>query len=66
MSQSLKGITATTISESSETAKSNDNDTNLVRRRSSSVDLNANQEIPAAMHITGSTNDFGLGVTSWW
>lgn len=38
----------------------------LLRRRSSSIGLSPDQEIPAAMQITGSMRDFGLGLISWW
>jgi DNA-directed RNA polymerase III subunit RPC8 len=63
VTQTVKGVTATTTSESSaaETGQGH-----LVRRRSSSIGLGSEQDAPAAMQITGSTNDFGLGVTSWW
>lgn len=73
LKQTTKGITATTTSESSELPRNTEvvkvegsSTVPLVRRRSSSVDLTNEQEAPAAMQITGSTNDFGLGVTSWW
>lgn len=63
VTQTTKGVTATTTSESSAADASN---AALVRRRSSSVDVASEEEAPAAMQIAGSTNDFGLGVISWW
>jgi DNA-directed RNA polymerase III subunit RPC8 len=63
VSQTAKGFTATTTSEISASETGN---VPLVRRRSSSIGLGADESAPAAMQITGSTNDFGLGVTSWW
>jgi hypothetical protein len=38
----------------------------LVRRRSSSIGLAPDEEVPAVMQIIGAANDFGLGLTSWW
>lgn len=63
VTQTVKGFTATTTSEISASETGN---VPLVRRRSSSIGLGADESAPAAMQITGSTNDFGLGVTSWW
>lgn len=37
-----------------------------VRRRSSSMGLSPEDEIPAVMQIIGAMNDFGLGLISWW
>lgn len=37
-----------------------------LRRRSSSMGLAPDDEIPAIMQITGAMNDFGLGLISWW
>eukprot|EP00612_Vaucheria_litorea_P006232 CAMPEP_0171481032 /NCGR_PEP_ID=MMETSP0946-20130122/6471_1 /TAXON_ID=109269 /ORGANISM="Vaucheria litorea, Strain CCMP2940" /LENGTH=149 /DNA_ID=CAMNT_0012012461 /DNA_START=362 /DNA_END=808 /DNA_ORIENTATION=- len=36
------------------------------RRRSSSVDSTVQSSIPPCMKIIGSTNEDGLGMTSWW
>lgn len=68
----MKGITATTTSESQDptgniTANSVANGTvPLLRRRSSSIGLSPEDEVPAVMQIIGAMNDFGLGLTSWW
>jgi hypothetical protein len=37
-----------------------------LRRRSSSVDLGAEEEAPAPMQIVGAINEDGLGLVSWW
>lgn len=37
-----------------------------LRRRSSSVDLNESEKVPASMHIVASICEDGLGLTSWW
>lgn len=66
LTQTTKGTTATTTQESATADAAKLDGAPLVRRRSSSVDLNNDQEPPAAMQVTGSTNDFGLGVISWW
>lgn len=36
------------------------------RERGVSVDLTDAQEAPSAMTITGSMNEEGLGLVSWW
>ncbi|CAN0474138.1 unnamed protein product, partial [Hapterophycus canaliculatus] len=36
------------------------------RERGTSVDLTDVQEAPSAMTITGSMNEEGLGLLSWW
>ena len=38
----------------------------LLRRRSSSIDLNPDDELPSAMEVVGAIDDFGLGLVSWW
>jgi hypothetical protein len=74
---SAKGLTATTTtSESNDTqlqrvdsVRATSSTTEIVppvRKRSSSFGLSPESEIPAAMQITGSMNDFGLGCTTWW
>eukprot|EP01041_Mallomonas_annulata_P003228 gene3228-6382_t len=37
-----------------------------VRRRSSSIGIQNDEELPAVMQIIGSMNEDGLGLTSWW
>lgn len=72
LTHSAKGIMATTTSESSELPRNTEivgqdgASLPLVRRRSSSTDISNEKDVPSAMQIAGSTNDFGLGVTSWW
>ena len=36
------------------------------RERGTSVDLTDVEEAPSAMTITGSMNEEGLGLVSWW
>ncbi|CAN0120133.1 unnamed protein product [Pylaiella littoralis] len=38
----------------------------VVRERGTSVDLTDVEEVPSAMTITGSMNEEGLGLVSWW
>ncbi|KAF1778966.1 protein of unknown function DUF4455 [Phytophthora cactorum] len=38
----------------------------LARRRSSSVDLSDNDPTPSAIHILGTIDEDGLGLSSWW
>lgn len=38
----------------------------LGRERGTSVDLTDVEEAPSAMTITGSMNEEGLGLVSWW
>jgi DNA-directed RNA polymerase III subunit RPC8 len=38
----------------------------LIRRRSSSMGVSSDEEMPSAMQIIGSMNDFGLGSLTWW
>ncbi|TYZ64823.1 hypothetical protein PybrP1_004957 [[Pythium] brassicae (nom. inval.)] len=38
----------------------------LARRRSSSVDLSDTDPTPSAIHILGTIDEDGLGLTSWW
>jgi hypothetical protein len=77
----VKGVQATTTSESQERQKTDSNgylfsnkqlnDSSndgkpLLRRRSSSIGLSMDDEVPVPMQILGSTNDCGLGLLSWW
>lgn len=67
---SAKGILATVTSEE-QTAHHQVADPNaplvsMVRRRSSSIGLSSDQDVPVAMKVTGVMNDFGLGGVSWW
>jgi hypothetical protein len=62
---------ATTTSESHDTTAAGANSstglpTPALRRRSSSMGLSPEDEIPAVMQISGAMNDFGLGLISWW
>ncbi len=41
-------------------------DGSVTRKRSSSVDLSNEEELPAAMQIVGCCNEDGLGLLSWW
>lgn len=81
ITSSAKGITATTTSESNVAPllKSNDainvskaagaegsGTAPLVRRRSSSMDISAEDDLPVPMQIVGSMNDYGLGSPAWW
>ena len=64
---SAKGLTATTTSESNEDSKSTTTEVNpTIRKRSSSFGVSPDDDIPSAMQISGSMNDFGLGCLSWW
>ena len=75
---SAKGLTATTTTsesndhhslQKSESVRGSSSTVDIVppvRKRSSSFGLSPESEIPAAMQITGSMNDFGLGCTTWW
>lgn len=71
LNKSIKGITATTTSETQQDQKAapaggNGMPAPALRRRSSSMGLSPEDEIPAVMQITGAMNDFGLGLISWW
>lgn len=75
ITSSAKGITATTTSETQvrpqadinvSKVSSGDGLAPLVRRRSSSMDISAEEELPVPMQIVGSMNDFGLGSLAWW
>ena len=76
---SAKGLTATTTTESQDKPKINEgmlvrqsstgeNSTTLplIRRRSASMGLSPEEDLPPAMQIVGSMNDFGLGSLAWW
>ncbi|CAM9478944.1 unnamed protein product [Scytosiphon promiscuus] len=47
-------------------AAGNGAEPSVVRERGTSVDLTDVQEAPSAMTITGSMNEEGLGLLSWW
>mmetsp|Transcript_24594 Transcript_24594/g.36221 ORF Transcript_24594/g.36221 Transcript_24594/m.36221 type:complete len:158 (+) Transcript_24594:128-601(+) len=68
LTTTAKGITATTTSEMKSNTNDDIDDTPLpgVRRRSTSIDLGKDAEVPSAMRIMGCVNEDGLGVTSWW
>lgn len=78
LTMTAKGVTATTTSESQEVptiknekklgTKQDENNVPIttVRRRSSSIGLSNDDEVPAAMEVVGCMNDFGLGLISWW
>ena len=82
LSNSVKGIMATTTSETQDAAGGGKHSLGgggtgnlaggaslgppLLRRRSSSIGLAPDDEIPAVMQIIGAMNDFGLGLKSWW
>ena len=76
LTMTAKGVTATTTSESQEmptikTEKKNGKQGDevpqaTVRRRSSSIGLSSEDEVPAAMQVIGCMNDFGLGLIGWW
>ncbi len=69
---SARGVTATTTTESHEDSNKQVNNQGstdgapLLRRRSSSMGLSPDEDLPAAMQIVGSMNDFGLGSLGWW
>lgn len=77
LTTSAKGVTATVTSESHET-KTVKTEKMLggnaaavavpttVRRRSSSMGLASDDEVPSAMQLVGCINDFGLGLVAWW
>lgn len=70
LTNSVKGITATTTSETQQDQKAAPAAGGMpppaLRRRSSSMGLSPDDEIPAVMQIIGAMNDFGLGLISWW
>eukprot|EP01032_Pedospumella_encystans_P019957 gene19957-22684_t len=71
LSSSVKGLTATTTSETGNDAGASASSSAggpgpALRRRSSSMGLSPDDEIPAVMQIIGAMNDFGLGLISWW
>jgi DNA-directed RNA polymerase III subunit RPC8 len=77
LTNSVKGITATTTSESQDPAITSlvsgggpvgwwGAGPPLLRRRSSSVGLSPEDEVPSAMEVIGAMNDYGLGLASWW
>jgi len=66
---SSKGMLATVTSEEQtnhQVADPNAPHVPMVRRRSSSIGLSSDQDVPVAMRVTGVMNDFGLGGVSWW
>ncbi|CAM9682001.1 unnamed protein product [Choristocarpus tenellus] len=64
------GIQATTLSQGRDggaaSAATGGDSAPRVRERGRSVDLTSQAEAPSAMTITGSMNEEGLGLTSWW
>jgi DNA-directed RNA polymerase subunit E'/Rpb7 len=69
LTSTVKGTTAT-VTEVSNAKTLPEEESALVpqaiRKRSTSFDVDANTEPPAAMQIIGSINEDGLGLPAWW
>ncbi|KAF4323066.1 hypothetical protein BBO99_00003502 [Phytophthora kernoviae] len=71
VTKTAKGIQATTTeatdkAENEGVVTAGDMRQSLARRRSSSVDLSDNDPTPSAIHILGTIDEDGLGLSSWW
>ncbi|CAH0489550.1 unnamed protein product [Peronospora farinosa] len=69
VTKTAKGIQATTTEATEKAEKdgsTEDMRQSLARRRSSSVDLSDNDPTPSAIHILGTIDEDGLGLSSWW
>jgi hypothetical protein len=64
---SSKCIQTTIVSEGSNIPTAGEEDYGIFTgRRSSSVGINSDNNLPLAMKVIGSVNEDGLGMTSWW
>jgi DNA-directed RNA polymerase III subunit RPC8 len=71
VTSTVKGTTATVTEVTNATSNGKtEEESSLVpqaiRKRSTSFDVDANTEPPAAMQIIGSINEDGLGLPAWW
>ncbi|RMX69405.1 hypothetical protein KXD40_002437 [Peronospora effusa] len=63
---SIQATTTEATEKAEKDGSTEDMRQSLARRRSSSVDLSDNDPTPSAIHILGTIDEDGLGLSSWW